>query len=108
MTYFDAYKLLNQKSHQSIGHNTTIIETSQGISVRFYSKEILLFKSNGTIVIDTDGIRTKTTKDRINSFLGDHHILQKRGVWYWSTGKIFRDGDKINASNNLVRSYKWK
>lgn len=51
--------------------------------LRLHKTRILEFHANGSIVLNSGGWRTVTTKDRMNKFLpGPWSVNQERGVWF--------------------------
>jgi hypothetical protein len=55
-------------------------------AVRLHNTDVLTFKGNGDIVLDTDGWRTVTTKQRMNEFQNVAMVWSERGVWYVTLG----------------------
>jgi len=101
-----AKKLLNGRSFLSMESKTNLHARIDGVMIRYYSTDILHFKKDGSIVINTHGRQSATTKKRINAYLPKPFaIIQISGSWYWNTGKPFKDGDKIK-SGRIVSAYK--
>jgi len=77
-------------SSKKIANNTVEYFTASGDRViRLHDTNIIRYKKNGRIVLNSGGWRTSTTRDRINSFLkstDDSHIGVYRagGVWFLS------------------------
>ena len=79
-----------------IGHNTRLVALGDGaIGVRFHTIIVVTFKPDGTIVLDSGGWRTFTTRDRINKCIPFGLVWQKAFVWYYGLGEktwVFADG----------------
>ncbi len=77
--------------------------------VTFHNTEIIIFKANGNIILNSGGYRTPTTKERINRFLPGYHIEQRNNIWYISDDQdnetIFLDG-MIITNNKLPENKK--
>jgi hypothetical protein len=59
-----------------------------------HSTDIITFRKDGTIVANTGGWQTVTTKARLNEYL-PVGIYQRGGLWYWEGGEPFTEGDTI-------------
>ena len=105
MNYLIASGVLNGRSSKKLASNTYLHPTIAGIKIRYYETDIIYFKKNGDILVDTDSHLTKSTKDRLNEFLPLCHqgIHQKAGVWYWKDGVPFKDRTIIREDTNLRR-----
>lgn len=74
-----------------VGNNTVEYFKANGDRVvRLHSTDIIIFKPNGMVLLNSGGWKTVTTKDRLNSFLTGHFpgkyvgINQEKGQWYWT------------------------
>jgi hypothetical protein len=80
---------------RKLANNTHALRKDDGtIAIRLHATDIITFHPDGTIVANSGGWKTRTTKDRLNSYL-PVRINQNKGQWYWAEGKLFTDGDKI-------------
>ena len=79
-----------------VDHNTVEYHCIDGTRViRLHRIDILVFKPNGDVVLNSDGWQTVTTKERMNKFLPkDWGIYQKKNVWYLSKGEYWSDPDR--------------
>ncbi|MCK5604432.1 hypothetical protein KAR91_21255 [Candidatus Pacearchaeota archaeon] len=71
-------------------NNPTI--NGDSFAVRLHATDIVTYKPDGTIVLNSGGWRTVTTKERINTF-SPVNLWQEKGVWYlgkWSAKKLDR------------------
>jgi len=55
-----------------------------GDVIHFYHQSaVVIEKTDGSLVIDSHGYRTSTTKERINMYLPAHwYVYQRNYVWY--------------------------
>lgn len=67
-------------------HCTEVLSTSEGVVVIYHKTRVALLRTDGTIVLNSGGWRTVTTKKRINQALdtwGSHYgLYQEKGEWY--------------------------
>lgn len=88
-------------SARKVDHNTIEYIRSNGDRViRLHLTDIVTIRRNGTIVLDSGGYRTKTTKERMNQYLpAGQRVWAEKGIWYinMSNGakKPFVDGMKV-------------
>ena len=63
----------------------TIIDQYDGnIHIRYQDTDVVIFKADGTIVLNSGGWRTATTKSRINAAINAYgwYLYQEKGEWY--------------------------
>lgn len=82
-SYADADEILTGrcKQRRKIGNNTwleRVLETA--IAVRLHQTDIVVYYSDGSILLDTGGWMTVTTKARINEF-SPFGVSSTRGEW---------------------------
>lgn len=80
--------------------------STNGKSVFLHGNEIIKKINDNTFEFSSCGWNTLTTKERLNAFFNvfetNFGIYQKKGVWYWSNGKEFIDGQKLTFCDNIV------
>lgn len=105
MNYTIASAILNGRSSKKIATQTFLHSTIAGVKIRYYDLDIIYFKKNGDILVNTDNTRLKTIKDRLNTFLPLRHqgIYSRRGIWFWKNGTPFKDRTVIRDDNNICR-----
>lgn len=82
--------------------NNTYAERREGgaIAIRLHQTDILTYSENGTVAVNTGGWKTVTTKARLNEYLPTR-LYQDKGLWYWSGGALFTDGDTLDAEGKV-------
>lgn len=75
----------NQASRK-VGNNTYLEQDVIGecIHLRLHRTRILSWYADGRITVQTNGWQTKTTKDRLNSFLPAPFYIQTRKIVKWT------------------------
>jgi hypothetical protein len=106
---------INAVKSKLIALNTVEYWTKDGDRViRLHDTNIMTFKANKDIVLNSGGWLTPTTKDRINQFLPtNYRISQNKKIWYLIVGDyennesfIFQDGITIKKSGKIARAKK--
>ena len=99
----------NITSSKKIGNNTYEVNYNNGNkAIRLHFTDVITFKSDGSIILNSGGWKTTTTKDRINTFLKGLSIYQKNYNWYivknydWNNPISFYDGITFNSSLELI------
>ncbi len=73
---------------RTLGRNTVARLTARdgllSVAVALYSTDVIVANELGHIMLNSDGYRTVTTKDRINRILHGTPLVvfQKQGVWF--------------------------
>jgi len=94
------------RTSKKLCNNTYIEPRGDAIAIRLHDTDILTFKPDGSCVVSSGGWKTHTTKDRINTLCAPLRLYQARGMWSWSTGDPFSDGDVISEDGALLRPIK--
>jgi hypothetical protein len=89
--------------------NSTNTTKPVAIAIRLHLTDILTFNPDGSVVANSGGWKTVTTKARLNDYLpSGYGISQSKGVWYWTqyngqfeTLGMFSDGDRILPDGKL-------
>lgn len=92
--------------------NTSLIDLGGAIGVKFYNTVVVRYHADGTITANTDGIRKKVTKNRINKYLPDGYSVKKiNKKWYLckpdGTKKEFNDNERLvieSGKNKMKKS----
>jgi hypothetical protein len=98
------------RERRKLANNTYAERRGEGvIAIRLHATDILTYRADGSISVNTGGWRTVTTKARLNEYLPNgYRLIQNRSMWYWVNGsgwanKVhFSDGDTINSLGALV------
>ena len=92
----------NVKNSKFIANNTLRINYNDGSSaIRFHNTDIITFRTDNKIVLNSGGYRTLTTKERINKF-APVQLYQNKGLWYINNGSLFYDNCVINSEGKLI------
>jgi hypothetical protein len=73
---------LGARDSRKIDNHTYLQRRGDDIAVKLHDTDVVTFKKDGSVVLDSGGWLTPTTKDRINDNLGDYgYISQKNRQW---------------------------
>jgi len=96
MNYETASEKLGKRTSRKLARNTYLSRHDDGtIRIRLHSTDIATMHPNGSVVLNTGGWATSTTKDRMGLVA---RISQRGGLWYvYVNGKeyAYRDGMTI-------------
>lgn len=105
------YQTLNEKltgrnsKSRKLANNTYAERRSDGsIAIKLHSTDVVTFKPDNSVVLNSGGWKTHTTKERINSF-APVRLWQKSGRWFLgSNGSTieFADGLTIHADGSIT------
>lgn len=88
---------LGKKQSRPVGNNTRVEQRGENIAIRLHATDVVTLRPDGAVVLNTDGWKTSTTKDRINSY-SPVRICQAKGIWSFTSGgktHLFADGVTI-------------
>jgi len=90
---------------RKLANNTYAERRDNGaIAIRLHETDIATFNADGSIVANTGGWKTHTTKDRLNEYL-PVRIWQKSGRWFLGDNGStveFQDGLTIDANGKIT------
>lgn len=96
--------LLNGRQTKRLAGRATVArrESDGSVAVRYHSTDILTARPDGSIVLNTGGFKSVTTKAKINTYLpaGVPRVWQSDGLWTIG-GKGFRDGMIIGRRGGI-------
>lgn len=76
-------------SSKLVGNNTIeYMDYSGNRIIRHFHTDVLIFAPNGSIVFNTNGHKSKTTKERINNLQDHVNIWQENRVWYVASKEL--------------------
>lgn len=78
-----------------LANNTRLYKAGDDYEIWLHNTPVVTIHANGTYTLESNGWRTRTTKDRINSY-SPACVYQRRRVWYIGTVE-FRDGMRVDA-----------
>ena len=113
-SYDEAVGLVGGANGRKTICNNTVVEVSKPMNTAYYGGQglayvllhghnVVAFREDGSVRIDSCGWRTVTTKDRINRCLGSRgSVFQKNHEWFYRAryGMVipFRDGLVVDVS----------
>ena len=95
------------KQRRKVGNNTYLERRQEGaIALLLHSTDVVTFRPDGAIVLDSGGWRTPTTKDRINNYLpAGSYVRQENGQWFLrrhgSQERMFADGMLLRSNGTI-------
>lgn len=90
-SYDEAVAALKGRERRTIAGNTWL-ERGDNITLRYHGTNVVTFRPDGSMVLNSGGWRTPTTKERINWCLpGGFGLSQVKHVWYLNN-HVFADG----------------
>ena len=108
-TYQTLDEQLTGRNHngRKLGNNTYAERRGDDIAVRLHSTDVVTFTPDGSIVLDSGGWRTVTTKERMNRYIPAGWILScASGVWYLGKHNAghyrFADGITIHPDDTVT------
>lgn len=104
-SYVEAQKVIatarKGARQKPLGNNTRLIQFHDCFCVQLHNTYVVSYYPDGSVVLNSGGWRTKTTKARMNDHLPRWwFVYQERGVWYLRKDMglqeyIFVDGIRI-------------
>lgn len=83
-----------------LAKNTKLQKRGKAFAVRYQNTDVVMIRPDNTYRLNSGGWRTKTTKDRINSF-SPCSISQTNGMWY-AKNTPYRDRMLVDSAGNLI------
>lgn len=107
--YQELDQRLSKRHTLKVSNNTYLNRRPDDcIAMRYHGTDVVLFKPDGSRVLNTGGWFTYTTKERMNWFLPDGmRIYQDQSIWYLydyianKTLCIYRDGIVIGSRGGI-------
>lgn len=109
-SFHDADKLLAGRCYdgRKVANNTYLERRDGAIALRYHSTDVVTYRPDGALVLDSGGWHTLTTKERINWALpAGLHLRQDKGRWYigrswFDGGTPYADGMSIRMQGNTA------
>ena len=108
INYHELDQYLGNKNDRKIGFETIVHRVDDyEIAIKHYRTNILVVDATNIVTINTNGWKTKTTKDRLNQFLNCMRvgIAQKKGEWFihGSNGSFpYEDGTEVHGGGYIL------
>lgn len=83
LTYSEAKDMMSRarQGRRKLANNTYLEERPEGYAVRLHGTDVVTLRPDGSAILNSDGWRTVTTKDRMNAY-GPAAVFSKKGEWY--------------------------
>jgi len=99
-SYKQACEYLGKKDSRPLRYKTRVNRRGENIAITHHETDIITYQPSGSVIIDTQGWHTSTTKDRLNNHLPiEFYIWQHDSVWYINKKNqphlVFADGIRI-------------
>lgn len=109
-TYDEAVTLLAKARDRAAGkpvaNNTRLFDRGDHIAMRLHNTDIVMYRPDGAIVLDSGGWRTVTTKQRMNEALpGGVYLFQHKREWFIherGNEQAFYDGLVVSRDGTVV------
>ena len=84
MNYKEADKQLGNRNSLKLQNNTYLKHRDDNaVAILLHKTDVVTFNADGTIILDSGGWQTVTTRNRLNSYLPFNlYIKQIKGIWY--------------------------
>jgi hypothetical protein len=107
MKYSEFNAKLGTRTSRKLGNNTYLLRQGGDIAVKLHGTNVLTFKPDGSVVYDTGGWRTNTTRDRMNNHGADgFYIWQDKGIWSLGRAKgprkLYEDGIIVTKRGRMI------
>lgn len=115
MNYAELNQQLTGRNQQRRKYaNNTYLERrgDDDIALLYHTTDVVTFKPNGDVVLNSGGWRTSTTKERINLALPNgYYLSQDKGVWYIVNRRnaesvVFADRITLKANGTITNAGK--
>ena len=100
-TFTEARERLAGRDSRTIANNTRLVDLGgEGIGLRLHSTYVVTFRPNGSLILNTGGWQTATTKDRVNRVIRGHgwSVYAKARTWYIAP----RDGTAVRFEDDFT------
>lgn len=101
MQYLDLEGLFRRAKNAEVGkviaNNTYVVKIGDDYGIKLYDTIIMRYSQNGNVVLNSGGYRTATTKQRINEYAHNFHIIQENGMWF-----VGGRGEPVLFEDNMV------
>ena len=106
-SYQEAQELLGSRESRKLENNTYLQRRGDNLAVRLHATDVVTYRPDGKIILNSGGWRTVTTKDRINKY-APINLWQDKGQWFigqnWTRppAGIYQDNMVIHSSGALT------
>lgn len=101
MNYTQALDKLNtgrKKDSKKLANNTYLQKRENSIAIKLHNTDIITFNPDNSFILNTNGWKTVTSKDRINTYLPiNFRLIQEKSIWY-----LCNNGNKYYYEDNML------
>ena len=94
MNHAEAVKMVRGKTNKDtrkVGNNTyAYIQADGSVAIELHGTNVVVIYLDDSVMLNSGGWRTSTTKDRINQY-SPVKVYQKKFEWFLSDGTPFED-----------------
>lgn len=104
MRYTELNQILKGRNAQGKkwANNTYLVRRGDNIALQYHSTDVATFRPDDSIVLNSGGWHTSTTKERINMALpGGYNLCQENGRWFVNDC-AYADNMVINADDSIT------
>jgi hypothetical protein len=94
------------KNSRKIDNNTYLQRRGEDIAIKLHATDVVIFRKSGTVVLNSGGWKTVTTKDRMNK--AGYQVWSDRGIWYYgarpwgSSGVATPKGGPVTFNDGML------
>lgn len=100
LDYQEALTRLGMRESRKLLYKNYLYRSGKELRIRYHDTDIITYRPDGSIVLDTGGWLTSTTKARFNQFLPQYQISQDKSVWQIN-GQGYRDGMTLYPDGSM-------
>ena len=109
LTYKNAEQMFQKARNKDRGlvlpgrlGQTRLVKTDTGYGVKYMNTVVVHIEPGDVYTLNSDGFRTRTTKDRMNEY-GPVNVHQSKNVWYIGD-VVYSDGIKLNKRGKVIQN----
>ena len=96
-------KTFNGEKRKKLSNHTYLLQDGEDYCVKLHDTIIIRIRPDNSIILNSNGWQTPTTKERINNFTPTGiGISQQDKVWYLDDGNEFFDGIIIASDGTVI------
>lgn len=101
LTYEQAQDLTIRRPRRKLGNNTYLVRDGDLFHVELHGGRIITIRPDATYVLRSNGYKTRTTKDRLNTY-SPAYIYQRAYRWHLADGTEFTESVIVDCTGTPV------